>query len=390
MKRFVYLVWSLRYFGLVLGLAVFDVGCATHKALTAFYPPPPDPPRLQFLTSISTAEDVGDVRRLLNFLIGTRPVLRIGKPYGIAVGRGRLYVGDTAAATVEIADLEKKKLRFFDPRGEGRMYVPANLTVDADGTLYVADTGRGQVLVFDPDEHFVNAIGKRTNASPPEAMGQGQMAGDAKPQPVSPEGTEVPITADTPMKPTAVAIIGNRLYVTDSLFHAVRVFDKKTGAQVLVFPADRKDLSSKLFAPANITSDQQGKIYVSDIGGFRIQQYDAEGKFLKSFGRLGDSPGQFVRPKGVAVDREGRLYVADAASQRVQIFDAEGRLLMYFGEANEGAPPLTLPAGVAIDYDNVEHYQKYAAPGYRLDYLVLVVSQVGNNLINIYGFLHPR
>jgi hypothetical protein len=82
--------------------------------------------------------------------------------------------------------------------------------------------------------------------------------------------------------------------------------------------------------------------------------------------------------------------VVDAASQVVQLFNPEGRILMDFGNPKSGAGALELPAGIAIDYDDVDLFQKYAAPGFTLEHLVLVSSQLGERKINVYGFGHKQ
>ena len=105
-------------------------------------------------------------------------------------------------------------------------------------------------------------------------------------------------------------------------------------------------------------------------------------------GRQGVGPGQFARPRGLAVDHEGHLYVVDAATQLVQLFDREGRLLMFFGNPSGSGPGVTsLPAGIAVDYDNVGYFEKFVAPGHKLDYVVFLTNQYGDQKISVYGFL---
>ena len=91
-------------------------------------------------------------------------------------------------------------------------------------------------------------------------------------------------------------------------------------------------------------------------------------------------------PKGVAVDRDGRIFVVDAANQNIQIFDKEGHLLMWFGEPDASDAPLDLPAKVIIDYEHVSLFQKFAAPNFRLEYLVIVTNQYGERKVSVYGF----
>ena len=70
------------------------------------------------------------------------------------------------ANVVEVFDLVKKRARYFAPRGEGRLLMPINISIDADGTRYVADTGRSQVVIFDKDGNFLEAIGTKDEMKP--------------------------------------------------------------------------------------------------------------------------------------------------------------------------------------------------------------------------------
>jgi hypothetical protein len=137
-----------------------------------------------------------------------------------------------------------------------------------------------------------------------------------------------------------------------------------------------------------VAVDQKGRICVADSGGFTVKIYDAEGNYLQNIGDLGVTPGQFTLPKGIGTDREGRIYVVDAATPVVQLFDAEGRLLMWFGEPkSSGQAGLYLPAGLTVDYENIGLFQKYVAPGYKLEYLILLTNQVGPQKVSVFGFI---
>ena len=95
--------------------------------------------------------------------------------------------------------------------------------------------------------------------------------------------------------------------------------------------------------------------------------------------------GQFSRPKGVAVDKEDNIYVVDAAFENVQIFNNKGELLMFFADKRKEGGNLIMPISIAIDYENVEYYKKYVDPKFKLNYLIFVTSQFGNNLVSVYG-----
>ena len=61
---------------------------------------------------------------------------------------------------------------------------------------------------------------------------------------------------------------------------------------------------------------------------------------------------------------------------------------MFFGVPGKSEAALNLPAKVLIDYDHTERYRRYAAPGFELEYLVLVTNQYGNRKVSVYGFGH--
>lgn len=347
---------SRRWIG--VGLLCLVAGCATKPTSTpkeyVFFPAPPDEPRIQFLTSFGSERDLGSKGRFSEFVVGQEKIHRpIWKPYGIATTRGMIYVCDTQPGNVTMVDLVKRRVRYLRPEGRAAMRMPINIAVDKDGTRYVTDTRRGQVLIYGSDGSYKGELGTVNE-----------------------------------MKPCGIALQGDRLYVTDLTNHCLRVYHKASKELLLKVPLDPKDEKSILRSPTNVAVDQEGRMYVSDTGSFAVQVYDADGKYLRTLGDQGLTPGRFALPKGIGVDRAGRIYVVDAATSVAQLFDAEGRLLMFFGEPQSSGPgALYLPAGLAIDYENVDFFQKYAAPGFQIEHLILVSNQAGPNKVSVYGFL---
>jgi len=257
-------------------------------------------------------------------------------------------------ASIEVFELARKSARYLRPKGEGRFQVPINIHFDNDGTFYVTDTGRNQVMIFDKDEKYLGAMGVKDE-----------------------------------MRPADVAITTDRLYIADLQDHCIKVYGKADRKLQFTIPREPKGTNEgKLFSPTNLALDNKGRLLVSDTGAFAVQVYDLEGKFIRRIGQQGVAPGLFARPKGIATDREDRVYVVDASTQVVQIFDKDGRLLMFFGQPGSSTQgELYLPAGVTVDYENVSLFKDLVAPGKQLDYVVLVASQFGYNKVSIYGFL---
>lgn len=317
-----------------------------------FYPPLPNAPRIQYLTTITSERDLATKKDgFADFIVGEeREAQRLTQPYGIALYKGKLYVADTGAGGLAIFDLAQQRFSFVTGTGAGRIKRPINIRIDADGTKYVTDTGRDQVLVFDRDDRFVKAFGV-----------EGQF------------------------RPVDLAIGGNRLYVTDILNHQVQVLEKGTGKLLFKFGKAGSG-EGELFHPTSIAFGPEGDLYVVETSNFRVQRFTAEGQPVRTYGSVGTAPGSFARPKGIALDKAGRLLVGDAAFQNVQIFDGSGKLLLYFGQTDGRADGLNLPAGVAIDYDNIALFRHFADPKFNIDYLILVASQFGPNKVDIFGF----
>jgi sugar lactone lactonase YvrE len=319
------------------------------------YPPPPDEPRIQFLRAFTTNMDVAPpASAFRRFIVGEPESRGLGKPYGVAIHDGQILVCDTKLMVVVIFDLVNHKIEILGGESNGRLGKPINVVVDEDGTRYVTDVGRGRVMIYDRDNRYLRAIGE------PETW-----------------------------SPSGVVIAGERLYVTDVKNAQVVVFEKLTGEEVHRFGRLGAG-DDELFYPTNIDRGVDGSFYVSDTGNFRVLKFDSEGDRIDQIGELGMSLGQMVRPKGVAVDRKDRLYVVDAASEIVQIFDEEGKLLLFFGGPGNNPGGLNLPAKVTIDYDNVGLFEHLAAPGFEIDYLILVTNQFGVHKVNVFGFLKPN
>jgi DNA-binding beta-propeller fold protein YncE len=80
--------------------------------------------------------------------------------------------------------------------------------------------------------------------------------------------------------------------------------------------------------PSDVLVAPDGSIFVADghgsDGNNRIVKFDADGKFLATWGSTGAEDGEFRDPHALAMDEAGRLYVGDRGNARLQIFDQGG------------------------------------------------------------------
>jgi sugar lactone lactonase YvrE len=160
--------------------------------------------------------------------------------------------------------------------------------------------------------------------------------------------------------PTDVGVASDStVYVSDWFNHVVRRF-AADGSALGVFagvPGIPYLTNSSLFnGPAGVGVAPDGSLYVLENPGYRLLKQDAAGQPLWSVGQAG-VPGSdnqhfgalYQGPQGsLAVDAAGRVYVPDTGNHRVQVFNANGTFHRSFGSQGAGNDQLNCPTGVAI------------------------------------------
>ncbi|HBG06624.1 MAG: hypothetical protein A2075_18460 [Geobacteraceae bacterium GWC2_58_44] len=352
-------VKKVKPFMLVLLLACLFSGCAGKLAGPAspvFFPPPPDDPHIQFLTGISSSTDLAEKQSEMSRLLtgGSQTVIRIGKPYGVATHKGKVYICDIGAAQVVVVDFANKTMKNLNEEpGAAELKKPIGITVDEDGNVYVADNGRKDIAVYGPDGKYLRSMGRDL------------------------QHTSI----------IGVAAHKQYLMALDNRQGKIFVMDRKSG-ELLTTIGENVDRTKNMALPNGITVDSNGNIRVVNMGNGKVKEYDIDGHLLSEFGQLGDRPGEFTRPRGVAVDESGQIYVVDAGHQVVQVFNNERRILGYFGKPGLPAGSLNLPAGIAVTKDNLDLFQKMAAPGFKLEEVIFVVNQYASPInfsLAVYG-----
>jgi sugar lactone lactonase YvrE len=250
-------------------------------------------------------------------------LFQLAEPYGIAVdSKGSLYVADQKVGAIFIFNTETREVELIKNKSDAHFVRIIGLAMDDNDRLFVSDPGLRHVLVFN----------------------QARKAED--------------VITDGLVSPGAMAIDKeNRLlYVSDIELDQVLVYDADSFKQLrkigttghnheLMTPGD--------FAkPTGLAVDRDGNLYVCDTLNNRIEVFDADGKFISTFGKAGDGPGYFARPKGVAIDSDDHIWIADSVQDRVQVFNKEAQLLISFG--GHGLLPGQFQGlvGIATDKNN--------------------------------------
>lgn len=119
------------------------------------------------------------------------------------------------------------------------------------------------------------------------------------------------------------------VWLTDVGLHQVFKFDAEGNLFLTIGEAGVPGADERHFnRPTDVAVAADGSFYVSDgYVNSRVVKFDADGRYLLSWGNFGDGPGEFNVPHSLALDAQGRVYVADRGNGRVQIFATDGRYL---------------------------------------------------------------
>ena len=217
---------------------------------------------------------------------------QFNEPWGVAVdSQGNVYVADTFNHRIQKFDPNLKFLLAFgqpatsqqDPEPDA-FWGPRDVALDANGNVWIVDTGTGRVVKYGPDGRFLHEFGSM-------GSGPGQFS-----------------------EPTAIEIApGGDIFVADSGNRRVQRFNANFDFLAeyavpgwLYVDSSAKPYIALLPDGGLIVSDPtQNKLFRLDKNGTPATTFDAEGAPL-------------TLPRGVAFDSRGYLYVAETEPDHVR------------------------------------------------------------------------
>lgn len=228
-----------------------------------------------------------------SFRIAGGPHRRFQSPAAIAVdARDNIYVVDSERALVLVYDRDGRFLKSLGRRGnESIFHLPAAIAVDpAAERIYLIDTLRSTLFVLDLEGNVIRRIGKHHE-----------------------NGT--PIEFD---RPTAIVLAHNELVILDQSGQRIQILapDGKLIGQFETGVTGHESPTSEM----GLGVDSEGNIYISNVGNSIVRVYDHSGHRIGAFGAPGMDLGEFLSPKGVWIDSTHRLFVADTNNRRIQVF----------------------------------------------------------------------
>jgi DNA-binding beta-propeller fold protein YncE len=168
----------------------------------------------------------------------------IKSPGDITIVDNQMYLSDISQNRIFVIDLETEEL-VRQIGLEFDLMAPNGVAVDEAGNVFVTDTGRQRVVVFDPDGNPVRLInGTATGHGINSVL-------------INPRGIGVDRS-------------GN-LYVVSNLSHTVFVFDRE-GKQIHSFGGQGDD-NDKFMFPNGLHVDNGGRIFITDTSNQRVAVY---------------------------------------------------------------------------------------------------------------------
>ncbi len=234
---------------------------------------------------------------------GDAPQGTFNQPWAVAVSPDGnfVYVADTWNHRIQKFTSSGSHLKMWgvgiydpattDPFG---IWGPRGIAVDAQGRVFVSDTGNKRILIYDPDGNFLQQIGS-------EGLSIGQFE-----EPVG-------ITFDS----------RGYLYVADTWNQRVQAFSHSAD-EFTYSPQLQWNISGwygeSLDNKPYIAADSQGNIFVSDPEAYRVLEFSSNGAFIRTWGDFGVGAENFGLATALAVDSVGRVWVSDTANNRLMRF----------------------------------------------------------------------
>lgn len=240
------------------------------------------------------------------------------------------------------------------PATKAQLKVPAGLTFDSKGNLYIADR----------ENHRVRKVSRKGIITTVAGNGTAGFSGDGG------RATQASLNLPSGL---VVDTKGN-LYISDRSNNRVRMVNSRGIIKTIAgngndgYHGDNMPaLKATLDKPFGLALDKNNNLYIADRGNNRIRKIDSSGLISTVAGDggfyfIGDNGPAYrasiAGPTDVAVDDKGNIYIADRNNNRVRKVDTLGMIhtIMGTGQRDYNGDSelaretnLHLPFGVALD-----------------------------------------
>jgi sugar lactone lactonase YvrE len=279
--------------------------------------------------SVANAEDAPAVTPLYAG-VGAHDSTPLSNPLGIHYDtiKRECYVADTGNGQVVVFNESGMPVYRFPhlvpgPNDEPKPGEPRSIVVDADGAIYLIDSQVPYIDVLDPRGRNIRKIDV-----PDDACGQPERFSYVA------LGPDRVVHAITACKTPRVMTIGADGSITRTV--ALKLPD-----------AERACVSG-------FTLDRDGRIYITNqCATLMVQIYSPDGALVRAFGKHDTGFENFAFPAGLVVTGNGDLWVVDTIRQVISRFNHEGTLLTMIGGKGSRPGAFEYPSAVASDGESL-------------------------------------
>ena len=121
------------------------------------WPSLPDEPKIEYISSVKKAEDLGIKKgffaKAFEFLFGEEDSA-LFSPFGIHADKNRIYVTDISLKTLFVFDKKEEKMSTVSDSDDETFLYSIDVVSDSKGNIYITDSVRAKVYVFEIDGDF--------------------------------------------------------------------------------------------------------------------------------------------------------------------------------------------------------------------------------------------
>ena len=215
-------------------------------------------------------------------------------PIGLSFGReNELLVADSELGMVIRLNLQGEPIgKISHPS----LIRPTGIVRVAErGEIYVSDTHRHNIKVFNDQGQLLRTIGKKGNG-------------------------EIEFNS-----PTFLALHKKGLLVSDTLNARVQLLEYSGNQEYFYRSYGKRGMKlGNLTRPKGVASDSSGNIYIIESYFDHMLIFNENDQFLLPLGGTGHGAGEFYLPSGIFIDEQDKIYVSDMMNGRISVFQFLG------------------------------------------------------------------